>query len=60
MSVSSTIVWYVYVMDGVVQPLAWRWDDGRDPGVQAIEVVDLIGGALVKAWRGNQEDESVD
>ncbi|HEX2888667.1 hypothetical protein [Vineibacter terrae] len=60
MSVSNTIVWYIYVMDGVVQPPAWRWDDGRDPGAQAIEVIDLIGGTLVKAWRGDQDDEPAD
>ena len=60
MTVSNKLVWYIYATDGVVQPAVWRWDDGREPGAQALEVIDLIGGTLIKAWRGGREDEPVD
>jgi hypothetical protein len=53
----DNIMWYIYATDGRVQPAVWRRDDGREPSVQALDVVNLVGATLLKAWRGRRADE---
>jgi hypothetical protein len=57
MTLQEQVVWFIYAIDDRIQPAAWRWDDGRNPAVQAADVVNLIGATLIMAWRGAREDE---